>query len=110
MRNMFNIRKIILFKTIMQEITLSFKREDDGNNNNQYKGNKLSDNQFSRNQQSDKVRHFNKLKKNNKSKNYLNTQTGNKRTYAKMKNEKNNCCFKCHKLKYFHRDCSKKNK
>ena len=35
-------------------------------------------------------------------------QTDNKRTYAKIKNEKNNCCFECYKSKHYHRDCSKK--
>ena len=33
MRNVFNIKKIILFKIIMQEITLSRTREDDDNHN-----------------------------------------------------------------------------
>ena len=110
MRNVSNIRKTILFKVIMQEITLSRTREDDGNSNNQHKSNKFFDNQFNRNQQSDKVRHFNKFEKNEKSNNHFNTQTNNKRTHAKMKNEKNNCCFECHKSEHFHRDCSKKNK
>ena len=97
MRNMLNIRMIILFKTIMQEITLSRIRKDDNNSNNQHKNNKLFDNQFNRNQQSDKVRYFNKFEKNDKSDNRFNTQTSDKRTYAKIKNEKNNHCFECHK-------------
>ena len=33
MRNVFNIKKIILFKIIMQKITLSRTREDDDNHN-----------------------------------------------------------------------------
>ena len=32
MRNMLNIRKIILFKVIMQEITLDRTRDDDDHN------------------------------------------------------------------------------
>ena len=110
MRNVSNIRKTILFKIIMQEITLSRTREDDGNSNNQHKNNKSFDNQFNRNQQSDKVRHFNKFEKNDKSDNHFNTSAINKRTHAKMKNEKNNRCFECHKSRHYHRNCSKKNK
>ena len=110
MRNVFNIKKTILFKVIIQEITLSRTREDGDNNNNQHKNNKFFDNQFNRNQQFDKVRHLNEFKKNDKSNNYFNTSTINKRTHAKMKNEKNNRCFKCHKSGHFHRDCSEKNK
>ena len=110
MRDMFNIRKTILFKTIMQEITLNRTREDDDNSNNQHKNNKFFDNQFNRNQQSDKVRHFNKFEKNDKLNNHFNTSTTNKRTHAKMKNEKNNRCFECHKSGHYHRDCSEKNK
>ena len=110
MRNVFNIRKAILFKIIMQKITLSRTREDDDNSNNQHKSNKLFDNQFNRNQQSDKVRHFNKFEKNDKLNNYFNTSAVNKRTHAKMKNEKNNRCFECHKPRHYHRDCSEKNK
>ena len=49
MRNMFNIRKTILFKIIMQKITLSRTRENDENSNNQYKNNKSFNNQFNRN-------------------------------------------------------------
>ena len=33
MKNMFNIKKIILFKIIMQEITLNRTRENDNNHN-----------------------------------------------------------------------------
>ena len=110
MRNVSNIRETILFKTIMQKITLSRTREDDDNSNNQHKNNKFFDNQFNRNQQSDKARHFNKFEKNDKSDNHFNTSTINKRTHAKMKNEKNNRCFECHKSKHYYRDCSEKNK
>ena len=46
MRNVFNIKKITLFKVIMQNIILSRTRENDNNNNNQYKNNKFFDNQF----------------------------------------------------------------
>ena len=49
MRDVFNIKKIDLFKVIMQEITLSRTREDGDNNNNQYKNNKFFDNQFNQN-------------------------------------------------------------
>ena len=87
-KNMLNIKEAILFKIIMQKIRLSHTREDDNNNNNQYKFNKFFNNQFNRNQQSDKVCHFNKFEKNDKLNNYFNTQTNNKRTHAKIKNEK----------------------
>ena len=43
-KDIFNIRKTILFKIIMQEITLSRTREEDKNNNNPYKSNKFFDN------------------------------------------------------------------
>ena len=49
MKNIFNIKKIILFKIIIQGITLNRMREDDNNSNNQYKNNKFFDNQFNRN-------------------------------------------------------------
>ena len=110
MRNVLNIKEIILFKIVIEKITLSRTREDDDNRNNQYKSNEFFDNQFNRNQQSDKVRHFNKFEKNDKSDNYFNTQTSNKRTHAKIKNEKNNCCFESYKSRLYHRDCSEKNK
>ena len=110
MKNVFNIRKTILSKVIMQEITLSCTREDGGNSNNQHKNNKSFDNQFNRNQQSDKVRHFNKFEKSDKSNNHFNTPTTHKRTHTKMKNEKNNCYFECHKSRPYHRNCSEKNK
>ena len=48
-KDIFNIKKIILFKSIMQRIILSRTREGDDNNNNQYKNNKFFDNQFNRN-------------------------------------------------------------
>ena len=93
----------------MQEIILSRTREGDDNSNNQHKNNKFFDNQFNRNQQSDKTCHFNKFEKDDKSDNHFNTQTNKKRTHAKIKNEKNNCCFKYYKLEHCHRNCSKKN-
>ena len=40
-KNVFNIKKIILFKVIMQKITLSRTREDDDNHNFQQKNNKF---------------------------------------------------------------------
>ena len=43
-RNVFNIKKTILFKIIMQEIILSRTREDDNNSNNQHKSNKFFEN------------------------------------------------------------------
>ena len=110
MKNMLNIKKTILFKTIMQKITSNCTREDDNNSYNQYKNNKCFHNQFHRNQQSDKVCHFNKFEKNDKLNNHFNTQTNNKRTYAKIENKKNNHCFKYYKSKYYYRDYSEKNK
>ena len=110
MKDVLNIRKTILFKTIMQKITLNRTRENDNNSSNQHKNNKFFDNQFNWNQQSDKIRHFNKFEKNNKLNNHFNTQANNKRTYTKMKNENNNYCFKCHKSKHYYQDCSEKNK
>ena len=44
--NVFNIKKVILFRIIMQEITLSRTRENDDNSNNEYKNNKFFNNQF----------------------------------------------------------------
>ena len=110
MRDVPNIRKIILFKIIMQKITLNRTREDDDNHNFQQKNNKFFEHQFNRNQQSDKFRHFNNFEKNDKSENHIDAQTQNKRTHVKMKNEKNNCCFKCHKSDHFHRNCFERNK
>ena len=71
MKNVFNIKKIILFKIIMQKITLSRTREGDDNHNFQQKNNKFFEHQFNRNQQSDKFRHFNNFEKNDKSENYF---------------------------------------
>ena len=110
MKDVFNIKKTILFKIIMQEIILSRMREDDDNINNQHKSKKFFNNSFNRNQQSDKTCHFNKFEKSNKSNNYLNTQTENKRTYTKKKNEENDCYFKCYKSGHVHRHCLPKNK
>ena len=110
MKDVFNIRKIILFKVIMQKIILSRTREDDDNHNFQQKNNKFFEHQFNRNQQFDKFRHFHNFKKNDKLTNYFDAQTQNKRTHAKMKNEKNNRCFECYKLDHFHQNCFKRNK
>ena len=41
MKDVFNIKKIILFKIIMQKITLSRTRKDDDNYNFQQKNNKF---------------------------------------------------------------------
>ena len=41
MKDVFNTKKTILFKTIMQEITLNRTRDGDGNSNNQHKSNKF---------------------------------------------------------------------
>ena len=87
MRNMFNIKKIIFFQIIMQKIILSRTREGGISNINQYKSNKFFDNQFNRNHEFDKIRHFNKFEKNDKSNNYFNAQTNNKHTNAKIKNK-----------------------
>ena len=43
MKNVLNIRKIILFKIIMQKIMLSRTRENDDNHNFQQKDNKFSE-------------------------------------------------------------------
>ena len=110
MKNVPNIKETILFKIIMQKITLSRTREDDDNHNFQQKNNKFFKHQFNRNQQSDKFRHFNNFEKNDKSENHFEAQAQNKRTHAKMKNEKNNRYFKCHKSDHFHRNCFERNK
>ena len=110
MKNVFNIKEIILFKIIIQKITLSRTRENDDNHNFQQKNNKFFEHQFNRNQQFDKFRHFNNFKKNDKSENYFDAQAQNKRTHAKIKNEKNNHCFECYKSGHFHRNCFERNK
>ena len=109
-KNVPNIKKIILFKVIMQKITLNRTRKDNDNHNFQQKNNKFFEHQFNRNQQFDKPRHLNNFKKNDKSENHFDAQAQNKRTHAKMKNEKNNCCFKCYKSDHYHRNCSDQNK
>ena len=110
MKNVFNIKEIILFKIIMQKITLNRTRENDDNYNFQQKNNKFFEHQFNRNQQSDKFRHFNNFEKNDKLRNHFDVQTQNKRTHIKMKNEKNNYCFECHKSGHFHRNYFERNK
>ena len=109
-KNVSNIKEIILFKIIMQKITLGRTREADDNHNFQQKNNKFSEHQFNRNQQFDKSQHFNNFEKNDKSENHFNAQAQNKRTHAKIKNEKNNRCFKCHKSDHFHRNYFERNK
>ena len=101
-KNVLNIKKIILFKIIMQEITLSRTRENNDNHNFQQKENKFFEHQFNRNQQSDKFRYFNNFEKNDKSENHFDAQTQNKRTHTKIKNIKNNCYFEYHKSDYFY--------
>ena len=49
-KNVLNIKKIILFKIIMQKIILSRTREDDDNYNFQQKNNKFFKYQFNQNQ------------------------------------------------------------
>ena len=71
MKDVLNIKKIILFKIIMQKITLSRTRENDDNHNFQQKNNKFFEHQFNRNQQSDKFQHFNNFEKNDKSENHF---------------------------------------
>ena len=46
---MFNIRDIILFKSIMQEIILSCTRDNNNHNYFQLKNNKFFEHQFNRN-------------------------------------------------------------
>ena len=110
MRNMFSTRKIILFKVIMQETTFNRTRDDDDHNHFSSKNNKFFEHQLNRNQQSDKFRHLSNFKKKNKSESNFEASAQNKRTHAKIKNEKNNRCFKCHKSNHYHRDRSNCNK
>ena len=49
MRNMLSTKEIILFKVIMQEITLNHRRDDDDYNHFQSKNNKFFEHQFNRN-------------------------------------------------------------
>ena len=49
MKNVLNIRKVILLKVIIQKIILNRTCEDDDSNNNQHKNNKFFDNQFNQN-------------------------------------------------------------
>ena len=72
MKNVSNIKKIILFKIIMQKITLNRTRENNNNHNSQQKNNKFFEHQFNQNQQSDKFQHFNNFERNDKSKNHFN--------------------------------------
>ena len=89
---------------------MSRTREDNDNHNLQQKNNKFFKHQFNRNQQFDKFQYFNNFKKNDKSENHIDAQKQNKRTYTKIKNEKNNYCFKCHKSDHFHRNYFERNK
>ena len=66
MKNMSNIKKIILFKTIMQETTLNRTRDNDDYNHSQSKNNKFFEHQFNRNQQSNKSCYFNNSEKKEK--------------------------------------------
>ena len=89
-KNISNIKKTILFKLFIQKIILSRTRKNDDSNNNQHKNNKFFDNQFNRNHQFDKVCHFNKFEKNDKSNNHFNVQTDNKRKHPEIKNKNKN--------------------
>ena len=110
MKNVLSIRKTILFKAIMQETTLNRTRDDNEHNHSSSKNNKFFEHQFNRIQQSDKSHHLSNSEMKNKSKSNFEASAQNKRTYAEMKNEKNNRCFKCHKSNYYHRDCLNRNK
>ena len=110
MKNVLSTRKIILFKIIMQETILNRTRDDDEHNHSSSKNNKFFEHQFNRTQQSDKSRHFSNFEKKNKSESNFEASAQNKRTHAKMKNEKNNRYFECHKSNHYHRNCSDRNK
>ena len=110
MRNVLSIKEIILFKVIMQETTLNRTRDDDDYNYSSSKNNKFFKHQFNRNQQFNQSRYLNNSEKKNKSKSNFEASAQNKRTYAKMKNEKNNRYFECHKSSHYHRNCSDRNK
>ena len=102
MRDVLSTKKIILFKVIMQETTLNRTRDDDEHNHSSSKSNKFFEHQFNRTQQSDKFRHLSNSEKRNKSESNFEASAQNKRTHAEMKNEKNNCCFKCHKSNHYY--------
>ena len=110
MRNVLSIKEIILFKVIMQETILNRTRDDDDYNHSSLKNNKFFEHQLNRNQQSDKFRHFSNSEKRNKSESNFEVLTQNKRTHAKMKNEKNNRYFECYKSNHYYRDCLNRNK
>ena len=110
MKDVLSIKETILFKVIMQETTLNRTRDNDDHNHSSLKNNKFFEHQLNRNQQFNKLRHFSNSKKKKKSESNFETLTQNKRTHAKIKNEKNNRCFKCHKLYHYHRNCSDRNK
>ena len=110
MRNMLSIKETILFKVIMQETTLNRTRDDNDHNHSSSKNNKFFEHQLNRNQQSDKFCHLSNSEKKNKSESNFEASAQNKRTHAKIKNEKNNRCFKCHKSSHYHRNCSDRNK
>ena len=83
MRNVFNIKKTILFKIIIQETIFNHMRNDDDYNYSQSKSNKLFKHQFNRNQQSDKSCHLSNSEKKSKSESSFETSAQNKRTHAK---------------------------
>ena len=107
---MLSIKETILSKVIMQETTLNRTRDDDDYNHSSSKNNKFFEYQLNRNQQFNKFRHFSNSEKKDKLENNFEASAQNKRTHAKMKNEKNNRCFECHKSNHYHRDCSDRNK
>ena len=110
MKNVLSIKETILFKIIMQETTLNRTRDNNEHNHSSLKSNKFFEHQFNRTQQSDKSRHFSNFEKKNKSESNFEASAQNKRTHAKMKNEKNNRYFECHKSNHYHRNCSDRNK
>ena len=62
-KDVFNTKEFILFKVIMQETILTRTRNDDDYNHFQSKRNKFFEYQLNRNQQSDKLCHFNNSEK-----------------------------------------------
>ena len=94
----------------MQEIIFNRPRNNNNHNHSQFKSNKYFEYQLNRNQQSDKSCHLSNFEKKNKLKSNFEKSAQNKRTHAKIKNEKNNRYFECHKLSHYHRNCSNRNK
>ena len=108
-RDVLSIKETILFTIIMQKTIFSRTRDNDDYNYFQLKSNKCFEHQFNRNQQFDKFRHLSNSEKKKLESNFE-ASAQNKRTHVKIKNEKNNRCFECHKLNDYHRNCSDCNK